>query len=159
MDAKPLRRELHSDRGFTLVELVVCITMIGVFAVVAIPRLYDRSDFENRGFLEATIAGLTLAQKTAITQQRNVCVDFTESSLSLSVAVSRNITAPCDLPFAGPAGPPPYTVKAPGLAAYRSTPERVVFSAQGRPNAGQHISIQDVAVGIVLEEETGYAHK
>jgi MSHA pilin protein MshC len=133
--------------------------MVGVLAVVAIPRMYDRSDFENRGFVEATLSGLTLARKTAIVQQRNVCVNFTDTGVNITIASRNDRTAACDLPFAGPVGPAPYSIKAPGSAAYRIAPDLITFDPQGRPSAGHVIAVQDSATNIVLEEETGYAHK
>lgn len=63
-----------SASGFTLVELVVTMIVIGIMAIVAIPRLGGIGAFDARGYADQTEAILRFAQKSALAQRRNVLV-------------------------------------------------------------------------------------
>src|SRR5450759_4081551 len=75
-------RRAH-QRGFTLIELIMVMVMLGVLAVFAAPRIFNSGDFYARGFHDETLALLRYAQKSAIAQRRTVCVAFTTTSACL----------------------------------------------------------------------------
>ncbi|WP_313953720.1 prepilin-type N-terminal cleavage/methylation domain-containing protein [Accumulibacter sp.] len=64
------------EAGFTTVELVVTLVIIGILAAIAIPRFQDSTAFTQRGFSDQVRATLRYAQKIAIAKRREVCVDF-----------------------------------------------------------------------------------
>lgn len=155
---------LH-ERGFTLIELIMVIILVGILAVVAVPRL-NTSDFQARGFHDETLALLRYAQKTAIAQRRTVCVTFASDSATLTIASDPGATNDCaGNALVGPKGESPATVTASSASiAYTggTAPTAFTFDGLGQPSAGQTIKVAnnsiDINPTITVEADTGYVH-
>lgn len=147
-------RTAKREHGFTLVEMITVMIILGILAAVALPRFFDRRDFDARAFLDQTAAMLRYAQKAAIAQRRTVCAGFTANAVSLTIDADGN--GICEADLAGPAGAAPYTVTAPGSVTFGTTPAALSFGADGRPSAGASIAINGASATLVVEAETGY---
>lgn len=158
--------------GFTLIELVMVLVLVGVLAVFAAPRLLATSDINARGFHDETLAYLRYAHKSAIAQRRTVCVTFTATSLMLTVAAAA-ATSTCSVNLVGPKGESPATITAKGGVDYSggTAPRSFNFNGLGQPidNAGTGavliatdlpaIQVTGASNSITVEAGTGYAHE
>ncbi len=153
-------------RGFTFVELVLVMTIAGVLAAVAVPRMVDRSAFQTHGSAAEIRTALRYAQKLALAKSREVCVNTTATpDLRLTFNPTVTIGAPCAAQVIRPDGSSPnYTVTPPaGIALAPVIAFR--FNAQGQPtnNAGVILNaVTMLTVGgsaqVLIEPETGYVH-
>jgi len=54
------------QRGFTIVELIMGIVIIGILAAVVGPRFFAKSNFDERFYFEETLSVVRYAQKLAV---------------------------------------------------------------------------------------------
>lgn len=151
---------LKAAGGFTLVELVVAMIIMGILAAVVVPRFSGQTGFEARGFRDETLVALRYAQKSAIAARRRVCVDFPDTTqVSFRIAAAAG-AGDCNTGAAlsGPGGKV-LTVQAPGGVSFAPQPKPFSFDSLGRPSfaATQVLNIDQVP-GISIEAETGYVH-
>ena len=147
-----------ASHGFTLVELIVTLILVGILAVVAIPRLVGIGSYDTLGFYDRVASGLRYAQKQAIAKRRNVCAAFSATAVTFTFAPVAGAGQPCNTNLVGPGGQSPYTVTPEGNGvAFTSPPTNFSYDALGRPSTGQSISITgDGTRTLSVEPETGY---
>ncbi len=93
-----LRRHTRPTRpgGFTLVELITILVVVGIMAGVAAPRFFQRQGFDAASYTDQLRAMLRYGQKISIAQSRNVFVRLNGSSVALcyDAACTARVTAP-----------------------------------------------------------------
>lgn len=142
-------------RGFTMVELVVTMVIIGLLAAVVMPRFFGSNEFASRGFYDEAHSVVRYAQKTAIAWRNTpiyVCVTDTTVSARTGSCSGALVAHPVagDLVTTAPSG-------------VTLTPAEFSFDGGGRPNPNAQLTISfasafagDPARQIVVEAETGY---
>jgi MSHA pilin protein MshC len=79
------------ERGFTLVELITVMVLIGIIGAIGAARFFDRASFDAPAFADQTRAMLRYAQKVAIARNEAVFVRFDGNSAALCLTAA----APC----------------------------------------------------------------
>lgn len=155
-----------------MTELITVIVIVGIMSAMVVPRFFERSTFESRGFYDQVISTLRYAQKTAIAQHRFVCATFTLNSVNLTYGSNSNCTTAPTGTVLSPSGTP-YPITS-TQATFSSVPTSLSFDCLGRPNtmtvstgvcgntlavlaAMQTVQVSNAAL-ITIEAETGYVH-
>lgn len=147
-----MRANPDQSSGFTLVELVMVIVILSILSVVVMPKFWDNSIFQARGFADQVLATLRYAQKSAIAQHQNVCVNLAATGLTLT------INATCSAALNLPATQS-NTLTAPSGISLTTTAASLTFDALGRANTAATVTISGVTASITVEAETGYVHQ
>ena len=179
MNTKQLwcRSSANAVSGFTLVELVIIMVIVGILAVAAMPRFADRTDFDARGFYDGTLSALRYAQKSAIAQRRNVCVAFSAAGVSpatITLRIRNDFSTDCNAgcgdnalarDLAGPTGLVPHRVTAPAGVTFAAAAAPLVYPASfnfcpsGAATSGQAFRVQQLPGNtITIVGATGYVY-
>ncbi len=167
---KPPHLSRGCQFGFTLVELITVMLIVGIMAAVAVPRL-SPSGFDATGYRDKVRATLEFARKSAVAQRRIVCVALAGNSLTLTIdnvtpetvgagACPRQLTLPAtDSACGGPTN----AICAPNVAVALAGPAALAFDALGRASAVPAAqlyayTVTDAMMGLTVnvEAETGY---
>lgn len=150
----------QAQQGFTLVELVVVIILVGILALVAGPRFVGRDAFDARGYADGFLGALQYARQQAVAMRRTVC--FTAQANGYALTRGPAPGDACSLAVASPDGSGDYTTITPNavsIAGHGTTtlPHTVTFSPLGRPDAAASFRVRgDVDRCVTVEAETGH---
>lgn len=86
------------DAGFTIIELVTVLIVIGIVGAIGVGRFFDNRVFENRAYADQAKAIIRYAQKLAIAQNRFMYVRADGNSFAVcsgsGCAAAEAVTAP-----------------------------------------------------------------
>jgi MSHA pilin protein MshC len=147
--------------GFTLIELVMVILLLGILSFFAVARLADRSESDAHGFAEQLASTLRFAQKAAVAQRRAIYVNVDAANGRVWVCLDAANT--CTQPLAAPAGGT-LEVQAPrGVTLTTTGGTQLTFDAMGRPSSTAAIDfgVDAASIGFTvrIEPESGYVRR
>lgn len=100
MWSKTYLPSLHREAGFTLIEILVILTVLGIVALIGAPRVNNLvSAYRLRGATNLVLGDLQNAKMIAIQQNRAIQINFNSTGYSFAqtdtgtAIFSRNLTA------------------------------------------------------------------
>ena len=124
-------------RGFTMLELIVTISIVGVLAAVAFPRFADQQGFKERGFYDEALSAARYAQKFAVATGCEVQLTVTAGTYVLNQRATNCTTGAFTLTVVHPGTQAAsFTGTTPSGIAFTMTSSPVVFDALGKTSDG-----------------------
>ena len=149
---------LVKNTGFTIIELVLVIVIVGILGALAGPRFFDNSTFEERAWFDELTNTLRYAQKVAVASGCRVRVNVAAAAYDLSQqAVLGGHCDAADATFPVPVllsnGQTANNVAPSGIAA---APAIIfIYDALGRTNLAADQTINVGPYSMVVEAESG----
>jgi MSHA pilin protein MshC len=145
------------QHGFTLIELIATLILIGILAVVAMPRMDMLRGWNEIGYRDRVKGTLEYARKSAVAQRRLVRVTIAGSGLTLEAQtqtpegegaaawVALNLPGSSTNAFAAPSG-----------VSLTPAGDTIIFDALGRPDAAKSYTVSGGAGTITVAVESGH---
>lgn len=156
----PYPKTFSRQTGFTMVELVIVIVIMGILAGIAAPRFFERNAFDERGYYEDTLGALRYAQKLAVASGCQVQVTITASDYTLKQRATTCTSGAFTRDVFNPGNPgTAYTKTAPsGVTLSPAT--TLIFNGLGQASSGPPITLTGTADtrSITVVAETGFVY-
>ncbi len=142
-----LYKRQSCSAGFTLVELVTVILLLGILSAIAIPRLFNLNNYQTRAAYDEVVGAVRYAQKLAVASGCPVRVQLAAGGYSLQQR------ADCDTGiFADISADHP--VSSSNFDSVALSPTAFTFDAMGRSSKEVDIDVGDLSFTVVAA--TGY---
>ncbi len=156
----PYLKGSHHETGFTLVELIIVIVIMGILASVAVPRFFERDAFDERGYYEDALAALRYAQKLAVATGCQVQVTITTGSYTLNQRATTCTTGAFTRDVFNPGNPGNAYTKAAPAGLTLSPATTLTFNGLGQASSGTTLTLTGTSDtrSITVVAETGFVY-
>lgn len=141
---------MRLQNGFTVVELVLVIVIVGVLAAVVGPRFFDRRVFDDRLFFEQSRSAVRYGQKLALASGCLTQVSLDAGGYRLRQAAGCT-TGAFSADVMGPEGQSPFVGTAPAGVSVSAPNFPVVFDSLGRPSSAASATIGGFTFSVTAE--------
>ena len=142
------------NNGFTFVELIVTILIVGILSAYIAPRFFSANTFEQRATSDEIISAIRRAQQLSMTRGESYQFVLTASNYSVQKSDGTDIRHPDGTAT---------STKDFHDKNFSASPITIRFNSLGQPfdTSGNPLLATNIAIGavtITIEQETGYAH-
>lgn len=148
---------IYKNSGFTLVELIVVILIIGILSISIAPRFFGVSSYEERRALNELLTALRHTQQMAMNRGGEIRFVLTANHFTVELTDGTQLRSPDGLRHSTCVTPTCYKKSFEGVSASISPAGPIIYDGLGKPNSGFTISIGSKKIQV--ETETGYAHQ
>jgi len=149
IEKKMKKDDLINQTGFTLVELVVVILLLGILAAFVAPKFFNLSEYRTRAAYDEVAGAVRYAQKLAVASGCEVQVDLSGNSYALQ----QHSTDCTSGAFATITNHPVTSNSISGMSI-SSTPSSFIFDAMGRSSSVVAVTVGTESFNVIAE--TGY---
>lgn len=125
---------IGQNRGFSLIELLAVIILLGILSVFALGRLFNQNEFAARGFFDDTVTAVSFAQKLAVSTGCDVQVSLSAGGYVLNQRATDCITGAFTRSVANPANRS-NAYQNTQIAGLTFPTTSIVFDARGQASA------------------------
>lgn len=143
--------------GFTLVELIVTILIVGILSISIAPRFFGVSSYEDRRAVDELLASLHHAQQMAMNRGGNIRFTLNATYFTVDLSDGTPLRNPDGSRHPSCLTPICYRKDLNGVTTTISPAGSILYDGLGKPNASYTISVGSKQIKI--EAETGYAHQ
>lgn len=127
--------------GFTMIELVIVLVIIGMVMVVAAPRFFVAAEYSSRGFYEELMGAARYAQRFAVASGCQVQLNITANSYTLKQRSACDTASPFTLDVTHPSKAGLFVPDSPSPVIISPAPFAIVFDGRGQASATVTISV------------------
>ena len=138
------------QRGFTLVELIIVILLVGILAINVGTRFFSNSSFADRNVADELVEAIRYTQHLAMSRGGGIQIVTTPTKYTIQQTDTT--------PIPNPNRTGNYSITIPASSSLSA--ETITFNGLGQPDTtlDKSITIGSGSLVVTIETETGYAY-